>query len=258
MLRFCCLGSGSEGNGLVVEARDGLWPTRVLVDNGFNLRQLKKRLARAGLTVDDLDAIFITHEHSDHAAGAALLARRRGIPIFATAGTARACDLAACGCDWRPLKDGATVSIGGLAVRPYAVPHDAEEPVQFVFSDGAVRLGLLTDIGSVSDSVVKALAGLHAFILECNHDAAMLRTGPYPWFLKNRIGGDRGHLSNDQAEALLARIDRRSLQTVIGAHLSRSNNTPALARAALARALRCGEDDVSIADQDAGFDWRSL
>lgn len=258
MLRFCCLGSGSEGNALVVEARDGLWPTRVLVDNGFNLRQLKRRLARAGLALDDLDAVFITHEHSDHAAGAALLARRRGIPVFATAGTARACQLVERGCDWRRLRDGATVGVGGIAVQPYAVPHDAEEPVQFVFSDGAVRLGLLTDIGSECDSVVNALAGLHAFILECNHDAEMLRTGPYPHFLKSRISGDHGHLSNDQAAALLARIDRRSLRLVIAAHLSRSNNHPALAQAALARVLNCSEADVAVADQDGGLDWHWL
>jgi phosphoribosyl 1,2-cyclic phosphodiesterase len=258
VLRFCSLGSGSEGNALVVEARDGLWPTRVLVDNGFNLRQLKRRLGRAGLTLDDLDAVLITHEHSDHAAGAALLARRRSIPVFASAGTARACQLVERGCDWRPLKDGVTVGVGGLAVRPYAVPHDAEEPVQFVFSDGAVRLGLLTDVGSACASVVKALAGLHAFILECNHDVEMLRTGPYPVFLKTRISGDRGHLSNDQAAALLRQVDRRSLRSVIAAHLSRSNNTPALARAALARVLRCGDADIDVADQDRGLDWRVL
>ena len=258
MLRFCCLGSGSEGNALVVEALDGLWPTRVLVDNGFNLRQLKRRLARAGLAIDTLDAILVTHEHSDHAVGVATLARRHRIPVFATAGTARASELVERGCDWRPLQDGVTVGIGGLAVRPYAVPHDAAEPVQFVFSDGAVRLGLLTDIGSATDGVVAALAGLRALILECNHDAEMLRTGPYPYFLKSRIGGDHGHLSNAQAASLLGRLDRRGLQSVIAAHLSRSNNHPTLARAALARVLNCAEADVAVADQDEGLTWRRL
>lgn len=258
MLRFCCLGSGSEGNALVIEAVDGLWPTRVLVDNGFNLRQLRRRLARAGLSIDAIDAVVVTHEHSDHAGGVAALARRRRIPVFATAGTAQACGLTARGCDWRPLKDGAIVGIGGLSVRPYAVPHDAAEPVQFVFSDGAVRLGLLTDIGSATDGVVAALAGLRVFILECNHDAEMLRTGPYPYSLKSRISGERGHLSNAQAAQLLARIDRRLLQSVIAAHLSRSNNRPALARAALARVLNCGDADIAVADQDEGLSWRVL
>jgi len=258
VLRFCCLGSGSEGNALVIEAVDGLWPTRVLVDNGFNLRQLRRRLARAGLSIDAIDAVVVTHEHSDHAGGVAALARRRRIPVFATAGTAQACGLTARGCDWRPLKDGAIVGIGGLSVRPYAVPHDAAEPVQFVFSDGAVRLGLLTDIGSATDGVVAALAGLRVFILECNHDAEMLRTGPYPYSLKSRISGERGHLSNAQAAQLLARIDRRLLQSVIAAHLSRSNNRPALARAALARVLNCGDADIAVADQDEGLSWRVL
>jgi len=258
VLRFCCLGSGSEGNALVIEAVDGLWPTRVLVDNGFNLRQLRRRLARAGLSIDAIDAVVVTHEHSDHAGGVAALARRRRIPVFATAGTAQACGLTARGCDWRPLKDGAIVGIGGLSVRPYAVPHDAAEPVQFVFSDGAARLGLLTDIGSATDGVVAALAGLRVFILECNHDAEMLRTGPYPYSLKSRISGERGHLSNAQAAQLLARIDRRLLQSVIAAHLSRSNNRPALARAALARVLNCGDADIAVADQDEGLSWRVL
>ena len=258
MLRYCCLGSGSEGNALVIEAIDGLWPTRVLVDNGFNLRQLRRRLARAGLSIDAIDAVVVTHEHSDHAGGVAALARRRRIPVYATAGTAQACGLTERGCDWRPLKDGAIVGIGGLSVRPYAVPHDAAEPVQFVFSDGAVRLGLLTDIGSATDGVVAALAGLRGFILECNHDAEMLRTGPYPYSLKSRISGERGHLSNAQAAQLLARIDRRRLQLVIAAHLSRSNNRPALARAALARVLNCGDADIAVADQDDGLSWRVL
>ena len=258
MLRFCCLGSGSEGNALVIEVTDGLWPTRVLVDNGFNLRQLRRRLARAELGLDALDAIVITHEHGDHAAGVVALARRRRIPVFATAGTARACELVARGCEWRQLKDGVTAAIGALAVRPFAVPHDASEPVQFVFSDGAVRLGLLTDIGSITDTVVAALAGVQVFMLECNHDAEMLRSGPYPHSLKTRIGSDRGHLSNAQAAALLARIDRGALRSVIAAHLSKSNNRPALARAALARVLNCADSEVEVADQDAGLSWRAV
>lgn len=258
MLRFCCLGSGSEGNALVIEAVDGFWPTRILVDNGFNLRQLRRRLARVGLTIDSLDAVVVTHEHGDHAGGVVALARRKRIPVYATAGTARACCLLDQGCDWRPLRDGALVGIGGVAVRPYGVPHDAAEPVQFVFSDGAVKLGLLTDIGSVTERVVSALAGVNVFILECNHDLGMLHAGPYPYFLKTRIGGDHGHLSNTQAAELLARIDRRALQSVIAAHLSRSNNRPALARAALASVLNCGDREVEVADQDEGLSWRTV
>jgi len=258
VLRFCCLGSGSEGNALVVEVIDGLWPTRILVDDGFNLRQLRDRLGRFGLTIDDIDAIIVTHEHGDHAGGVAALARRCRLPVYATPGTARACRLVERRCDWRRLENGCMASVGGVAVMPYAVPHDAVEPVQFVFSDGARKLGLLTDIGSVTDDVIGALDGVHAFILECNHDLDMLRTGPYPFFLKTRISGDYGHLSNAQAAALLARIDRGALQLVIAAHLSRSNNRPALARAALARVLNCNADEVAVADQDEGLAWRAV
>jgi phosphoribosyl 1,2-cyclic phosphodiesterase len=219
---------------------------------------LRDRLGRFGLTIDDLDAVIVTHEHDDHAAGIAALARLRRLPVYATSGTARACRLTERRCDWRPLQNGRVVSIGGLAVRPYAVPHDAVEPVQFVFSDGARKLGLLTDIGSVTDDVIAALHGVHAFILECNHDLDMLHAGPYPFFLKTRISGDYGHLSNAQAAALLARLDRGALQLVIAAHLSRSNNRPALARAALAHVLNCTADEVAVADQDEGLGWRAV
>jgi len=258
VLRFCCLGSGSEGNALVVEVVDGLLPTRVLVDDGFNLRQLERRLARVGLSLEDIDAVVVTHEHSDHAGGVAALARRRRIPVFATQGTARATGLADAGIDWRPLRDGDAAAIGGVQVLPYAVPHDAVEPVQFVFSDGAARLGLLTDIGTPTDPVAEVLDGLDALLLECNHDLEMLRTGPYPYFLKARVGGDQGHLSNKQAASLLARLDRSGLKVVVAAHLSRTNNSPALARAALAAVLDCRGDEVAVADQDAGLPWHSL
>ncbi|MFZ5538529.1 MAG: MBL fold metallo-hydrolase, partial [Pseudomonadota bacterium] len=144
MLRFCCLGSGSEGNALVVESRDGLFATRVLVDNGFKPKQLAARLARAGLALDDIDAVFVTHEHSDHADGVAALLERRSIPLFATRGTAIAARLDSAGADLRLLRAGVAVELGALRIEPFAVPHDAGEPVQFVFDDGARRFGLLT------------------------------------------------------------------------------------------------------------------
>ncbi|MFN3566489.1 MAG: MBL fold metallo-hydrolase [Burkholderiaceae bacterium] len=237
-MRFCCLGSGSEGNALVVESRDGLFVTRVLVDNGFKPKQLAARLARAGLALDDLDAVFVTHEHSDHADGVAALLERRSIPLFATRGTAIAARLDGACADLRLLRAGVAVELGGLRVEPFAVAHDAGEPVQFVFDDGARRFGLLTDIGTPTAAVEAALARLD-----------------YPPFLKARIGGDRGHLSNAQAAALLARIDRGRLRCVVAAHLSRKNNSPALAQAALAAVLDCAPADVRVARQVDGLDW---
>ncbi|GAB4474734.1 MAG: MBL fold metallo-hydrolase [Burkholderiaceae bacterium] len=255
MLRFRCLGSGSEGNALVVEARDGLFATRVLVDNGFSPRQLAARLARAGLTPDDLDAVFVTHEHSDHADGVAALLERRRLPLFATAGTAAAARLDTIGADLRMLRAGVAVEIGALRIEPFAVPHDADEPVQFVFDDGARRFGLLTDVGTPTAAVAGALGRLDALMLECNHDSALLRASDYPPFLKARIAGDRGHLSNAQAAELLARVDRSRLRCVVAAHLSRRNNAPALAQAALAAVLACASAEVLVARQAEGLDW---
>jgi phosphoribosyl 1,2-cyclic phosphodiesterase len=255
MLRWCVLGSGSEGNALVVEASAGLFTTRVLIDNGFGPRALARRLGRVGLALDDLDAVFVTHEHSDHVGGVAALLRKRRMPLLCSAGTRRAADLAHDGIDWRPMRDGLTVDLGELRITPCAVPHDAAEPLQLVVTDGDRRFGLLTDIGAPTAAVARALDGVHALQIECNHDADLLMHGGYPWFLKQRIGSERGHLSNAQAATLLAMVDRSRLHTVAAAHLSRSNNRPALARAALAPVIGCAAEIVAVADQDLGLDW---
>jgi phosphoribosyl 1,2-cyclic phosphodiesterase len=142
-------------------------------------------------------------------------------------------------------------------VRPFTVPHDAREPVQFVVSDGAARLGVLTDIGASTAHVEQMLSGLDALVLECNYDLDMLWAGPYPKWLKGRIAGPLGHLDNRQSERLLAALDRSKLKHVLGAHLSQHNNKPELARAALARAMNCAEHWIGIATQADGFDWRT-
>jgi phosphoribosyl 1,2-cyclic phosphodiesterase len=258
VLRVCSLGSGSGGNALVVEAGDGWALTRVLVDNGFNLRQLGRRLARVGLSLRDLDAVVVTHEHSDHVGGVARFARRTGLPVYCSRGTAEAAGLASLGVRVHALRAGETVGVGPLAIEPYEVPHDAAEPLQFVFSDGDRRVGLLTDTGESTAIIVAALDRVHALLLECNHDAAMLRGGSYPVFLKARIAGSQGHLSNEQAAGILASIDRSRLGWIAAAHLSKQNNTPALACAALAAVLGCADAEVGVADQDDGLDWRDV
>jgi len=257
VLRFCSLGSGSEGNALVVEAIDGLSCTRVLVDNGFGPRVLARRLERAGLTVDALDAVFVTHEHSDHVGGVSSLLRRRSIPLYTSRGTAQAARIDP-GVDWRMLFDGVDVAVGALGVQAFAVPHDAAEPLQFVFTDGARRLGLLTDIGAPTTAVARALDGIDALILECNHDLDLLMASDYPPFLKARIAGERGHLSNAQSAALLGEVNRSRLRQVTAAHLSRRNNRPELARRALAQCLDCADDEVAVAFQDEGLAWREV
>lgn len=253
MLRFCCLGSGSEGNATVVEASDGRTTTRVLLDNGFNGRQLLRRLGRAGLGIGDLDAVVLTHEHSDHVGGVRALLRLAQMPVYCSLGTARAASLPQ---RFTEVVAGEIVAIGALRLMPFSVAHDAAEPLQFVFGDGDRRLGVLTDVGAPDDDVIMALAGIEALLLECNHDVGMLQASAYPPFLKRRILGDQGHLSNAQAASLLARLDRRRLGMVAAGHLSRRNNQPRLAQTALAAVLGCAEDDVLVADQDSGLPWQ--
>ena len=149
-------------------------------------------------------------------------------------------------------------AIGALEVTPVAVPHDAREPVQFVIGDGSRRVGVLTDLGVSTDHVEASLSGCEALVLECNHDLEMLARGDYPYSLKQRIAGRLGHLHNEAAAAILSRIDTSRLTHVVAAHLSRDNNTPELARGALASALGCRDDWIGVADQASGFDWRGL
>lgn len=254
-MRFACLGSGSEGNGWLIEAGD----TRVLVDCGFTLADTVARLARLGVSPDMLAAVLVTHEHDDHAGGVGRLARRHGVPVYLTYGTLQAASTVLTGVAELKIFDShRRFSIGDLEIEPYPVPHDAREPSQFVFSDGARRIGLLTDAGEVTAHMRAVLSGLDALLLECNHDRGLLQDSDYPAALKRRIAGRQGHLDNSAAAALLADVDRSRLMHVVAAHLSRSNNTPELARTALAAVLCCGPDEVAVAEQALGLDWRQV
>ena len=255
-MRFSSLGSGSEGNALLVECTVDSRTVRLLVDCGFGIREFQRRLARLDLAPRDIDAVLVTHEHGDHIGGARRLATSFGVPIFTTAGTARA------GLHGAPEEIGCTLvdshacfEIGGVLIEPVPVPHDAREPVQFVIDDGSARLGVLTDLGRSTPHVLRAMQRLDAIVLECNHDEQMLEASDYPYQLKRRIAGDFGHLANRAAAQLLASIDHSRLRTVVAAHLSRSNNRPELACEALASAWGQGPESILVADQDQGFDW---
>jgi phosphoribosyl 1,2-cyclic phosphodiesterase len=254
-MAFALLGSGSAGNAAVIAAGR----TRVLLDCGFSARETERRLARAGLADAPLTAILITHEHRDHVGGAVACARRFRVPVYLTPGTRAALGREAQGLpEVREFHPHEAFAIGDLHIEPFPVPHDAREPAQFAFSDGATRLGFLTDVGVSTPHIERMLGGCDALVLECNHDRDMLRDGPYPAALKARIGGDHGHLENTAAAQLLARLDRSRLRHVVAAHLSQTNNTPAKARAALAAVLNCSPDCVAVADQDTGFGFFSL
>ena len=254
-MRFASLGSGSAGNGLVAQSGN----TAVLLDCGFNMRETALRLARLGLEPDHLSGILITHEHDDHASGAFRLAARFGLPIFLTHGTLARLGDAPQGTDIRIIDSHHVFSLGDLEIHPYPVPHDAHEPVQYVISDGTRRLGVLTDTGKSTPHIEVMLSGCQALVLECNHDLDLLmNNSSYPESLKQRISSDYGHLDNDTAANLLARLDTRYLQHIIAAHLSIKNNRPELARNALRMVLGCAEEWIGVASQTEGFDWRQI
>jgi len=254
-MRFASLGSGSQGNALLIESGS----TRLLLDCGFAPGEVASRLARLGLEASSLDAIIVTHEHSDHGGGVAKLATQFDVAVYLTRGT-----LSALGAEGRSMPRTVLIdpytafAVDGIEVRPFPVPHDAREPVQFVVSDGAVRLGVLTDTGQPTPHIAQSLSGVEALVLECNHDLEMLLNGPYPAHLKNRIAGRLGHLANAASAELVRAMDCSRLQHLIAAHLSQTNNTPELARAALAGALGCAPEWIGVATQDEGFGWRDI
>ena len=254
MLKFASLGSGSRGNATLIQAGD----TCLLLDNGFSLRELEQRLARLGLCPGDIDAVLVTHEHGDHIKGVGPLARKHAVPVWMTHGTWRNApcgdipDLRLFGTHTPPFR------IGDIEITPFAVPHDAREPAQFTFSCRNLKLGILTDAGSFTPHVIAAISNVDALLLECNHDLQMLREGPYPLRLQQRVGGSYGHLSNDQAAQLLAEIDHGRLQHLVIGHISEKNNSPELARRALETVCETLSCRISLLRQDGGDGWFEL
>ncbi|AKR42564.1 MBL fold metallo-hydrolase [Methylophilus sp. TWE2] len=255
-MRFASLGSGSAGNATVVEAGE----TRLLLDCGFSVKETVQRLARLQLQPEQLTGILVTHEHDDHARGVFKLAARYQIPVWLTHGTYSMCQryLPSQAINIHIIDAHTTFALHEIEVQPYPVPHDAREPAQFVFGDGNHKLGVLTDVGSVTPHIVMILQGCDGLLLECNHDLEMLRTGPYAHSLKKRVGGWLGHLDNQTSAQLLSQLDNSKLKHLVAAHLSEKNNTPALAKQALSEVLQCASEWVQIASQQEGLGWRSL
>ncbi|PLW82995.1 MBL fold metallo-hydrolase [Kineobactrum sediminis] len=253
MLRFASLGSGSKGNATVVAAGD----TVVLIDCGFSVRETARRLATLGLAPEQLDAILVTHEHSDHSAGVARLARRHNIPVYLTHGTLGSGRLDGCP-QVHCFNCAEQFRIGSLDIEAVAVPHDAREPCQYRLSYLGRSLGVLTDLGSITEHVVARFRGVQALVLEFNHDLDMLWQGAYPAALKKRVAGDWGHLNNGQAVALLQQLGIKSLQHLVVAHISEQNNCPQQAAAELAAVYGPLDSRVVFAAQDSGFGWLAL
>uniref|UniRef100_UPI0035C1E838 MBL fold metallo-hydrolase n=1 Tax=unclassified Pseudomonas TaxID=196821 RepID=UPI0035C1E838 len=251
-MRFAVLGSGSQGNGTLIASDD----TYVLVDCGFSLRETERRLALLGVSATQLSAVLVTHEHADHVHGVGLLARRYNVPVYLSQGTLRGMrkpvEVAGfLGC-------GDNVDIGSLKVSAARVEHDALEPLQYVVSDGRRRFGMLTDLGSFDAHLLSRYQGLDALLIEANHCRDLLARGHYPYFLKQRVGGDQGHLNNHQAASLVAELGWKHLQHLVLAHLSSKNNLPQLARQCFVDTLGCDPDWLQVANQEHGLDWREI
>lgn len=250
-MRFATLGSGSRGNATLVECGQ----SRLLIDNGFSVRELEKRLAALDVEPSSIDALLLTHEHGDHAKGVASFATRHGAPVWTTAGTWKGA-----GAPEVPrlrLFSGHNeqVLIAKVRVQPYPVPHDTREPCQFVLEADGRRLGMLTDAGSVTRHMREVLSGCDALILECNHDPDMLRDGPYPPVLQRRVGGSFGHLSNGQAAGLLDTLPTAGIRKLVLAHISKKNNRPDLALQAIREVSESLAERTRLAEQDRPGPW---
>ncbi|MBE0506490.1 MAG: MBL fold metallo-hydrolase [Marinospirillum sp.] len=253
-MRFASLGSGSKGNATLVSCGK----THVLIDCGFTMKEVTRRLQRLNLEPEQLSAVLVTHEHGDHIGGVGALVRRYKLPLYTTAGTRLTGRLNGEVPDWRSIHPEHPFAVGDLEIWPVTVPHDAREPVQFVLGDGQHRLGVLTDLGSITPHVVRHFSRCQALVLEANHDPQMLAVGPYPPSLKRRVGGDFGHLSNDQAADFLTQIETTKLTHLIASHLSEQNNCADLACQTLAAALNTTPDWITLANQEEGFGWREM
>jgi phosphoribosyl 1,2-cyclic phosphodiesterase len=228
------LGSGSSGNATLVEVGE----TRILIDAGLGSRTLAERVRSAGVDPTSLAAIFLSHEHSDHARGAAAFSGKWGVRLCGSRGTYAAAGFGALDiAGYDVLGAGGSFRVGGFVVRSVAVPHDAAEPLGFVVTTAEGSLGHATDIGHVSRTLADAFRSCDAVLVESNYDPAMLRDGPYPWPLKERILGSHGHLSNGDVARYLSDGLGESCRTVVLAHLSRTNNHPELVRLAAEKAL---------------------
>jgi phosphoribosyl 1,2-cyclic phosphodiesterase len=233
-LRFQVLASSSAGNCAYLS--DGA--TSVLVDCGLSGKETLKRLEESQIAPESIDAIFVTHEHTDHIAGLAGIGRKLKKPIFLTAQTALAIDDCKADGLFQTFAAGAKFRFGSFEIQSFSLPHDAVDPVGYTFESQAGKVGLCTDLGYITDSIRVHLSGCDVLLLESNHDLEMLKVGPYPWSLKQRVMSRRGHLSNEVAsQFILENLTPRTRRLVLG-HLSEQNNLPALVHMIADQALR--------------------
>lgn len=249
-LKLCVLASGSKGNSIYIEGGGA----RVLIDAGLSGKNLSARLDSVGLNPESLDAIIVTHDHHDHTSGAGVMARRYKLPIYSGYGTITSSEKR-----WGKVEDiqeieaGAIFAIKDLEFYPFSTPHDAAEPMGFIFRGGDKKGGIATDLGFVTRLVRESLKSCDLLVVESNHDEQMLMDGPYPWHLKQRVRSRMGHLSNVECAGLLDDINHNDLKGVVLAHLSEVNNDPQVALRSLTKNMKTKlpfEANLSLAWQD--------
>ena len=251
-MRFSSIGSGSKGNSTIIEHDD----TVILVDCGFSLKETEKRLSISGLAPSKIKAILVTHEHSDHIRGVSSLAKKYKIPVMATAGTSKFLRNSSA-LNLTCIDTQSDFHIENLTVTPVLVPHDAREPVQFIIRGGLLTFGILTDVGAITEHIIELYQCCDGLMIESNHDEDMLLNGSYPRSLKNRVGGNWGHLNNKQMLYFLKNIKLEQLQELVIGHISENNNSLSLVKETISEISK-QLPSVSYATQNEGFDWIRL
>ncbi len=237
-LHLHILASGSKGNAALVEGPEGT----VLIDCGLSRRELLNRMSSLHLDLNNLKAVFLTHEHSDHTSGIPVFMKHTNVPLFATAGT-MAARKSLTNIAFEAIEDEDEITIAGMHIQVFPTSHDVADPIGFKFDTGNDSVGYCTDTGILTQQAQKHLYNARILALEANHDQDMLKRGPYPSFLKARIAGSSGHLSNNQASEALSTLVGESTQTIVAMHLSQENNRPGLAVQALAQSVNAEPDD---------------
>ena len=252
MISVAVLASGSSGNSIYLESEK----TKVLIDAGLGTRPTAERLRKVGRSLDEVEAIFLSHEHSDHVRGLGSLSRNLTIPVYTN--LEHLPEVSGDPKDVRCFKVGESFSFKDLTITPFPVLHDCYDPVGFVIESGGAKVGVITDLGSVTKLVIERLKGSNLIIIEANHDEEMLKNGPYPWELKQRVAGREGHLSNREAGEAIAQLLHQELNHIFLAHLSRENNLPSLAYSTVSDHLNGAEVELHLTFADRPSDLVSL
>ncbi len=250
-MKFASLGSGSKGNSTLVYSDD----TYIMVDCGFSAKETSARLGKIGLDPTKINAIVLTHEHGDHVKGAGTFSRRYKTPIWSTFGTYQKAKLGKLPAIHYISPHGGSFQIKNINVTPYAVPHDAKEPCQYIFQSDHKKLAILTDIGCITPHILKHLQHIDGLLLEANHDYQMLQRGTYPPSVKKRVSGNMGHLNNMQTIELLKQLDYQRLKTLVIGHLSAQNNCVDMVSNEIKKAITALQSPFNILTQDAPSQW---